>query len=245
MDKSSLNIKSNLSPYLAYFCHPIRNDRDWNMKALRFIVKHIILRCHDIIPLAPVLYDVFDEDNTDRSKALSFDQTVVIICHSVIVFVYNGIGLSEGQQAEVHEAQRHDIPVKFIETSAEEMQEILERSIREESKNKDIVNKYFHNIVKSIYDSLPIIATKEEIEALYKVFENIQSKCFLCRRIFDEYYAGEMPLQGSSYHIRVCVPATQHSRGESIYFSHRNTKYVQKVMPTIKKKQSQINLFGQ
>jgi hypothetical protein len=102
-----------------YVCSPFRGDTERNVKdAIRFC-RYALGRGR--FPIAPHLFlprFMDDENHAERKLAMSFGLRLLSGCHEVWVF---GERISEGMAAEIAEARRRDIPVRYYTNECKEV----------------------------------------------------------------------------------------------------------------------------
>lgn len=99
-----------------YICHPIKGNKDANLKDILKIVRVINLTMPDVVPLTNYFADCLalcDEIEEERRKGLYNDRKLLEsgIVDEVWVF---GDKVTEGMLNEIKTAKKRGIPVKYI-----------------------------------------------------------------------------------------------------------------------------------
>ncbi len=98
---------------MVYVCSPCRGDMEMNLNNARTYCRDIVLRCPDIVPMAPHIYCTqFLDDNNEDERVIGLNTGFYLLGLSSEIWVFGLDKPSEGMKGEIEYAMEHNIPVK-------------------------------------------------------------------------------------------------------------------------------------
>ena len=113
----------------AYICSRYSADTkeqfDKQMQMTQEFSREAVLSGYAVI-VPPMYYPCFLDDNNKEERQLGLDSAIRLLHKCDIVFVYIGLGVSSGMEAEIEEARRVGKQIYFFE-NMNTMRDILKR----------------------------------------------------------------------------------------------------------------------
>ena len=118
---------------IVYVCSRYRADTkakfEKQIMATKTMSREIAIQGHDII--APHLYyPDFLNDNNQEDRKIGMESAIRLLKVCDALYVYIGLGVSEGMEAEIETAERLEIPIRYFRNN-NELKDILKKQTQE------------------------------------------------------------------------------------------------------------------